>query len=170
MVGREAMELAGLGLELDHPVRSCMNAMVRRVIRLGCVLLVRMLCFTSTVFFFTMSRSSLPSTYCICNQPITHDCNVSLTLMCWLQFMLDVEYHAEFSLHQLSSGNAVCKISTISTFVLIVKPPVFIISGRIFVPSVVPIDGSVQVRLKGGLQLLRNRKSRMIYSRLTTHI
>lgn len=52
LVGREAMELAGLGLELDHPVRSCMNAMVRRVIRLGCVLLVRMLCFTSTVFFF----------------------------------------------------------------------------------------------------------------------
>ena len=45
-------------------------------------------------------------------------------------------------------------IDTVSAFVFIIKPPVFVFSGRVFVPPIIPIDGSVQVRLRGGHQHL----------------
>jgi len=85
------MGVADLCLELDHLVRSCMSV----VARLGHISLVGRLCFPSC--YFTMSRSSPPSAYSICNQPITNDCNVSLAQTCRLTplFTSGVGHRAE---------------------------------------------------------------------------
>ena len=62
------------------------------------------------------------------------------------------------------------EVRTISAVVLILKPPVFVISGGVFVPFIIPIDSSIQFRLENGHQPLGNLGSRMIYSHLASRI
>jgi len=60
--------------------------------------------------------------------------------------------------------------STISVVVFILKPPVFIISGGVFVPFIIPIDSSIQFRLENGYEPLGNWGSGEIHPHLASRI
>lgn len=57
-----------------------------------------------------------------------------------------------------------------SAFVFAFKPSVFIIPGGVFVPFVIPINSSIQVRLENGHQPSGNWGNKTVYSRPASRI